>query len=199
MPLKNTAANYGTIAKWLHWGTALLFLGAYVSVYYRQWFTAPCDANGCPTNNWNALQLHLSIGISIGVIVLLRILWRLYNRPPTPEPGTRLEHLAIKTGHYALYAIMILAPLTGYMGTGINTDFFFLFEVPKFESTPLSSTLLSALNTPAEQFEKVVDFIHKDILGRWLIWILIAGHTTAALYHHFIKKDRTLQKMTTGK
>lgn len=39
MSLKNTAANYGRIAKWFHWTTAALFLAAYVSVYYRQWFT----------------------------------------------------------------------------------------------------------------------------------------------------------------
>jgi len=199
MPLKNTAANYGTIAKWLHWGTALLFLGAYFSVYYRRWFTDPCTAGDCPADNWNMLQLHLSIGISVAVIVLLRILWRVYNRPPAPEPGTRLERLTIKIGHYTLYAIMILAPLTGYIGTGVNTDFFFLFELPKFESTPLASVLLGALNVTFEQFEKVVDFIHKDILGRWLIWLLILGHSSAALYHHFVKKDRTLYKMTTGK
>ncbi len=35
-----TTKNYSSIAKWLYWSTALLFLGANVSVYYRHWFTA---------------------------------------------------------------------------------------------------------------------------------------------------------------
>ncbi len=46
MPLHNTSTDYGTIAKWFHWGTALLFLAAYCSVYYRHWFTE----RGTPEN-----------------------------------------------------------------------------------------------------------------------------------------------------
>ena len=133
MGLKNTADSYGSMAKWLHWLTALLFLGSYMSVYYRHWFT-----EAKTPENWTALQLHLSIGVTIGVIVLLRILWRVANRPPDPVPGSRLEHLAAKLGHYALYAIMIIMPVTGYLGTGVATEYFFLFDIPKFELTSLS-------------------------------------------------------------
>ena len=47
-----------------------------------------------------------------------------------------------------------------------------------------------------ETFENPIDFIHKEVLGAWLVWMLIAGHVMAALYHHFVRKDRTLKKMT---
>ena len=47
-----------------------------------------------------------------------------------------------------------------------------------------------------ETFENPIDFIHKEVLGAWLVWMLIAGHIMAALYHHFVRKDRTLKKMT---
>lgn len=192
MRLKNTAENYGSIAKWLHWGTAVLFLGSYVSVYYRHWFTEKETPE-----NWSALQLHLSIGITIAVIVVLRIIWRLTNRVPDPVPGTKLEHLAAHVGHLALYAIMIIMPLTGYIGTGVNTEYFFMFEIPKFQDTALFSMLVSdGLGMTFKEFEKPVDFIHKDILGAWLVWLLILGHVSAALYHQFVKKDRTLYKMT---
>ena len=93
MSIKNTAKNYGTIAKTLHWMTALLFLGSYVTVYYRQWFTETKTPE-----NWNALQLHLSIGVSIGVLVLLRLIWRWINTQPEHEPGSPLAHLAAKMG-----------------------------------------------------------------------------------------------------
>lgn len=195
MHLKNTADSYGFIAKCLHWTTAALFLGSYVSVYYRQWFT-----EARTPENWTALQLHLSIGVTIGVIVLLRIIWRLTNRPPNPEPGTRLEHMAAHMGHLALYAIMIIMPITGYIGTGVNTEYFFMFDIPKFEDTQLFTIIVTdGLGMTFEEFEKPIDFIHKDILGAWVVWLLILGHVSAALYHHFVKKDRTLVRMTTEK
>jgi cytochrome b561 len=195
MHIKNTINNYGSIAKYLHWGTAVLFLGSYMSVYYRHWFTEDKTPE-----NWTALQLHLSIGVTIALIVVLRIIWRLANRPPDFEPGTELEHLAAHAGHYALYAVMIIMPITGYLGTGVNTEFFFLFDIPKFESTWLFESLVrDGIGITFKEFEEPIDFIHKQILGAWLVWILIAGHVLAALYHHFIKQDRTLHKMTIDK
>ncbi|KNC68737.1 cytochrome b [Pseudoalteromonas ardens] len=194
MSIKNTSRDYGTIAKWLHWGTALLFLAAYVSVYYRQWFT-----EAKTPENWTALQLHLSFGVSIAVIVALRLIWRWLNTAPSAEPGTRIEHLAAHLGHYALYAVMIIAPLTGYVGTGVDTEFFFLFDIPKFESTALFNALIEqGMGLSFAEFEKPIDFIHKEILGAWLVWLLILGHAAAALYHHLVKRDRTLLKMTRG-
>lgn len=94
MTIKNSADSYGTIAKWIHWTTALLFLGSYCSFYYRLWFTEPKT-----TENMIAFQLHLSVGVTIGVLVLLRILWRLMNRVPDPEPGTALQHRLAHAAH----------------------------------------------------------------------------------------------------
>lgn len=192
MSIRNTAENYGSIAKWLHWLTALLFLGSYISVYYRQWFTEDKTPE-----NWTALQLHLSIGVTIGVIVVLRILWKISNRSPEPEPGTRLEHLAAKLGHLALYAVMIIMPITGYLGTGVDTEYFFMFDITSFKNTEYFIMNYSDTMT-FKEFEKPIDFIHKDIMGAWIVWLLVAGHIAAALYHQFVKKDRTLRKMTTG-
>ena len=191
MSLRNTADSYGSIAKWLHWGTAILFLGSYVTVYYRQWFT-----EAKTPENWTALQLHLSIGVTIAVIVLLRILWRISNRAPDPEPGTKLEHRAAKLGHLALYAVMIIMPVTGYLGTGANTEYFFMFDIPSFKSTELFANNFG-MEMTFEEFEKPIDFIHKKIMGEWLVWLLILGHVLAAVYHHFGKGDRTLRRMTT--
>ena len=146
-----------------------------------------------------ALQIHLSVGVTIAVVVVLRVLWRLSTPQPADEPGTPLAHRAAHLGHMALYAVMIVAPITGYLGTGVDTDFFFLFDIPKFESTALFQAVVAdGMGLDFKTFEKPIDFIHKDVLGAWLIWLLIAGHAAAALYHHFVRRDRTLLKMTTG-
>jgi cytochrome b561 len=194
MSLTNTRDNYGRVARWLHWSTAALFLAAYCSVYFRQWFTEKQTPE-----NMIALQIHLSVGVTIAVIVVLRVLSRLSTPQPADEPGTSLAHRAAHLGHLALYAVMIVAPITGYLGTGVDTEFFFLFDLPKFESTALFQTVVAdGMGLDFKTFEKPIDFIHKDVLGAWLIWLLIAGHAAAALYHHFVKRDRTLRKMTTG-
>lgn len=192
MKWKNTTDQYGFIAKTLHWLTAILFLGSYISVYYRHWFT-----EAKTPENWTALQLHLSFGVSIGVIVVLRLIWRIMNEYPKEEPGTVIEHQAARWGHRLLYLMMIVMPITGYIGTGVATDYFFVFEIPKFQDTYMYPLLVEhMLGIDFETFEEPIDFFHKDIMGAWLVWILIAGHIVAALYHHFVKKDRTLKKMT---
>lgn len=190
----NTTKNYGRIARWLHWGTALLFLLAYCAVYYRHWFTEKKTAE-----NFVALDLHLSAGISVGVIVILRIIWRVMNEQPALEAGPRWQHVSAHLAHYLLYAIMILMPLTGYLGTGKATDFFFMFEIPKFEDTWLFNAFVwEYLGLTFKEFEAPIDFFHKKIMGAWLVWMLILGHAGAALYHHYKSKDRTLMKMLKG-
>jgi cytochrome b561 len=188
--IKNSATHYGSMARTLHWLTALLFLLAYMAVYYRHWFTEDKTVE-----NWNALQLHLSFGMSIAVLVVLRLYWRFSTRQPDPEPGSPLAHKAAHYGHVLLYVVLIAMPLTGYLGTGVATEFFFLFDIPKFADTWLFQSVIgSSMGLTFEQFEVPVDFIHKNG-GAYLVWVLILGHAAAALYHHWRLKDLTLLKM----
>ena len=194
MTFYNSKNHYGTIAKFFHWASAILILASYLSVYYRHWFTQVKTPE-----NWTALQLHLSFGVTIGVILILRIIWRLNTATPAPLPGSKFQHLAIHLGHYALYAVMVILVITGYLGTGVNTEYFFLFEITKFENTWLFTTVIeNGFGLSFVEFEQQLDFIHKDILGAWFAWLLILGHSSAALYHHYILKDGTLRRMTSS-
>lgn len=191
MIYKNTFDRYGLIAILLHWIIALGFLCSYVSVYYRQWFTEEKTPE-----NWIALQLHLSFGITIATFVVLRIVWKLLNRTPQDVPGgSRREHIAARVMHYILYAVMIMMPITGYMGTGVATEFFLLFDIPKFADTALYKTVVEGwMGLTWKAFEDPVDFIHKNS-GAFLVWGLIFLHAGAALYHHFVRKDMVLKRM----
>lgn len=188
--IKNTPERYGIIAIALHWIIAVGFLGAYMAVYYRQWFTEDKTPE-----NWTALQLHLSIGITLAVFIILRIIWKLMNTTPKDVPGTKFEHIGAHAMHWVLYAIMIYMPITGYLGTGAPTEFFSLFEIPKFADTALFHTVVEGWwGMTFKEFEVPMDFIHKNS-GAFLIWILVAIHAGAALYHHYVRKDFVLKRM----
>ncbi|HET7157350.1 MAG TPA: cytochrome b, partial [Burkholderiales bacterium] len=66
-------------------------------------------------------NVHKSIGITIGLLVIARLLWRLAHRPP-PLPGTvqAWQRMAAKLSHCALYACMIVLPLSGYLGSSFT-------------------------------------------------------------------------------
>ena len=191
MAIRNTTLSYGSMAKFLHWSIAWLFLAAYCVVYYRHWFTEPKTPP-----NMTALHLHLSFGISIGVFVLLRVIWRFSNPVPEEPPGSQWEHLAARAGHRLLYFFMIMMPITGYIGTGVATEFFYLFQIPKFADTAVFQWVVAdTLGMTFKEFEKPVDFFHKDIGGALLVWVLIVLHIGAAFFHHFHKKDDVLVRM----
>ena len=194
MKIKNTEDRYGIIAISLHWLVALGFLACYTAVYYRHWFTGKED----PVS-WTALQLHLSFGITVAVFVLLRIIWKFMNKQPNHAPGTKIEHFSASAMHYVLYAVMIIMPLTGYLGTGVNTEFFSMFDITMFKDTAIYNSLVTnSLSMSWEVFEPPVDFVHKQG-GKFLVWILILSHAGAALYHHYIRKDNVLKRMISTK
>ncbi len=196
MPLKNTKEKYGLIAVLLHWIVALGFLGAYVSVYYRHWFSEGDFSRTELNSNTVALYLHLSFGLTVAAFVALRILWKFMSNTPDDVPGgRRLEHVAAHGMHWILYAVMVIMPVTGYMGTKLETNFFFLFDIPKFNDTFLYSLLVEQwLQMDWESFEPVMDAIHKNG-GAFVVWGLIAIHAGAALYHHIVRKDIVLKRM----
>lgn len=194
MLIKNNEDRYGIIAIALHWLVALGFLGAYMSVYYRHWFT-----DYRTPENWTALQLHLSFGVTVGVFVLLRVIWKMMNKTPKEEPGTALEHFAAHSAHWVLYAVMIVMPITGYLGTGVATEYFFLGDIPKFADTALFQNYIAGgMGLTFEEFEKPLDVIHKTG-GKYVVWVLILLHAAAALYHHFVRRDRVLKRMVSTK
>ena len=151
MTLQNTTASYGSVAKFLHWLIALLFLAAYCAVYYRHWFTE------VQTDVWRTSGLiHRCTGLSIAAFVLLRIIWRRFNPPPELPSAKPWEHYSANFVHYALYFFMIAMPLTGYFGTGVNTDFR-LFVIPGFEETQLYQWVTGG-NMSFKEWEKPLDF-----------------------------------------
>jgi cytochrome b561 len=180
--------TYTRTAIALHWIVAALFLASYVSVYYRRWFTEPKTPE-----NLTALQIHIAVGLSIAAFVALRVFWRWRNPPPPDLPAPDWQHRAAHAVHMALYAFMIMMPITGYLGTGVASDY---LGIPKFEDTWLFQAVIAdGLGLTFKEFEVPMDFLHKNS-GAYVLWVIIAAHVAAALYHHGVLRDATLRRMT---
>jgi cytochrome b561 len=130
------------------------------------------------------LQLHRSVGLTIWLLTLVRLAWRHFAKyPDWPSDMSRTMRVAAATSEYALYALLLAQPLLGLLQTsahGDRVDLFFIGQLPALleKNRPLAQHLLSA--------HKAVGF---SLLS------LIAIHVSAAIFHHFWRRDDTLTAM----
>lgn len=192
MQLKNNPQRFGLIAQWLHWLVAIGILGAYCAVSYRHEFTVKDTPE-----NLQALHLHLSFGLTVGCLVVLRVFSRLMQPQPEPAPGPAYQHRFASLMHLALYFFMIAMPVTGYLGTRVDAEVFGLFTVTKFADTPAWAWLSSQFSLTWEAFEEPLDSFH-HFVGEYVLWLLVTFHALAAIYHHTVRKDDVLRRMVPG-
>ncbi|MGY4309098.1 cytochrome b561 [Bradyrhizobium sp. USDA 4369] len=192
MPWTNTKLEFGALAKFFHWSSAVAFIAAYVVVYYVIWFMDDMAPEALPV-----LNIHWVLGIIVGFLVLPRLLWRFANVQPEPPHESALESRLADAAHWGLYALLIVMPLTGYVGTDAETNFG-LFKVPNFRETALFGWIESSFGLAWDRFEPPVDAIH-HALGKWVAWTIVALHVVAALFHHLVRRDGVLTRMLPGR
>jgi cytochrome b561 len=175
-----TPAAYSMTARVLHWLTAalvliLLPLGVIIA---NEW--------GGPLQD-PLYDLHRSIGAMIIPLVFLRLGYRLAHPPlPLPEDVPALQQAVARATHWALYALLLVQPFVGWVATSAYRApimVFGLFELPPIwpQDRPLSERLFV-----------VHALIAAAIAG------LATAHIGAAVYHHFVRRDRVLMRMITG-
>jgi cytochrome b561 len=175
-----TAARYGTVAMILHWLIAAAIIGMLIVGKYMH----ELDDNSAA--KFALYQLHKSTGITILVLTVFRIVWRLLHPvPPLPAGMPVWERWAAHGSHFLLYAFMLGLPLSGWLRVstdrmGIPTLWYGLFEVPHF---PVVS-------------DRLTHWMHEvhELMGDALIILLIV-HVGAALKHHFWDRDNVLKRM----
>ncbi|MCE8014747.1 cytochrome b [Halomonas sp. MCCC 1A17488] len=173
---RNTRSGWGLVSILFHWASAVAIVGLFLLGwwmtdlgYYDPWY------NRAPW--W-----HRSIGMLLLFVTLLRVTWRLFQPVPAAH-GSRTERFAAHLGHIALYVLMLAVLVSGYListarGRGISV--FDWFEVP---------ALVSHLPDQAS----VAGEIHW--YSAVALMLLAAGHTLAALKHHFLDRYDTLIRM----
>jgi cytochrome b561 len=175
------APAYSVTARILHWLTAglvltMLPLGLVIA---REW--------GGPFQD-QLYDLHRSIGALLIVIIMVRFAYRLAHPPlPLPDDIPPIQRFAAHATHWALYALLILQPFLGWIGTSAYRAPIIVFGL--FELPPI---------WPEDRaFSDQVLFVH-GVVGL-TIACLLAAHIGAALYHHFVRRDDILLRMLTSR
>ncbi len=173
--MSTLSERYGRTAVVLHWLVALLIGAALVLA----WVLPRRNAPGYDV----LLELHKSVGMVVLAVVVPRLLWKLRNRVAPAASLTPIEARLSAITHWALYAIMLIIPLSGYLfssAEGQHLDFFGLFTA----ASPMVTD-----RTISHAFE----FVHKA--GQNVVYVIVGLHVLAALYHYFVKRDGVLERM----
>ena len=177
MQWRNNTQRYGALSIALHWGMLLLLAAVYGCMELKGVFPRGSDAREA-MKTW-----HFMLGLSVLALVLLRLALFLSSPVPriVPEPP-RLQTRIATLMKIALYAFMLLTPLAGWLVLSAKGSVipFFGLQLPA----------LMAENADAADWIKE---IHETVATAG--YFLIATHALAALYHHYLVRDNTLQRI----
>ena len=177
MQLRNTSARWGAAAQFLHWLIVVLIITQVILALTAS--SMPLGMAKLAT-----LARHKSVGITILMLAIVRLAWRLMNPapdlPPTLKPCERfLAHFT----HVVLYFLIFAMPLSGWImssARGFPVSWFNRFQLPDLvaKSRPLYEAMQETHETLA-----------------WTLAAVATLHLLAALKHHFVLKDTVLRRM----
>ena len=171
--------RYDDFAVTLHWLTVLLVLAQFALA--ELW-----DLAERPTRHV-MIVTHMSFGILLAVVLVVRIAWRLTPGHRVRPAATGRVELASEAVHYLLYGLLAAEAVLGFVlrWSGDEAMSFFGLPIPP-PFAPFSK--------PAHH---LVGEAH-DVVG-WTIIVVAAGHAAAALFHHFRLRDDVLWRMLPGR
>ncbi|HAB64875.1 cytochrome b [Pseudomonas sp. Choline-3u-10] len=168
--------RYGRLSIGLHWLMVLLIAAVYATIELKGNFAKGSEPREL------LKQWHFMLGLSVFMLVWLRLLARWLRPAPLAIASAAWEQRLAKLAHLALYALMIGLPLLGWLtlsAAGKPIPFFGL-ELP-------------ALLGPDKALAGDIKEVHETVavLGYWLIGL----HAAAALFHHYVRRDDVLRRM----
>jgi cytochrome b561 len=179
--------RYNATAMVLHWlVAAMLVVNVCVGLL---------AANADDSNVRRLVDMHKSIGLTLLGLIIVRILWRLANKPPPlPAAYGPKQRIGAHAAHLALYAVMLLLPLTGYIHDSAwkaaAAHPIVLYGLVPFPRIGVIEHLDPALK---EQVHTIFSAGHV-YLG-YVLYVLVALHIAGAIKHQVFDREPELQRM----
>lgn len=175
--IRNSPQAWGRVSIALHWLTALLILGlAAVGLIMTELPTSPLKMQ--------IYGLHKSFGLTVLALTVLRLSWRMLAGTPEAIPAPKAQLVVAKTVHGLMYGLLFAIPLSGWLynsASGFPLRWFGM-PLPK---------LFTGFNPAIKQ---VAHALHENLF--YALALLLLLHAGAALWHHYIKRDNLLKRMT---
>jgi cytochrome b561/polyisoprenoid-binding protein YceI len=186
MTTRNTATSYGTVARSLHWLTALLILVNFPMGVIAD--NLPFDTSESAAWKAQLFSVHKTLGVAIFLVALFRIGWALTgDKPVALHPARRLETLVAEVVHWSLYLSLVVVPLSGWVHHAAVEGFApILWPFGQgLPFIPTSETVASVAGTAHWLFTK-------------FLLASIVLHVLGALKHAIVDADLTMARMTSG-
>lgn len=169
--------RYSIVSLVFHWGLALLVLTQVLLITAHEATEGPMSRE--------FVQAHKALGLTILVLTLARIGWRIANSAlPMPPGAPDWQKFAARATHVLFYVLLIGIPMFGWAASsagGRDIPWFGLFDWPLLpieRSRDLAGTLMG---------------LHEAAVK--LLYVLLALHVLAALKHHFVDRDNVMHRM----
>ena len=176
MSLKSTSTQYGSVAIAIHWASALAVILTFIAGFVVAETLPP--GQGAPI-----LLAHITLGLIVFALTILRILWWLvadkHPKAPADQPWWQVRTAqAVHLGLYVLLVLMASRGITTLILSGV---------VP---------TLLAG--GPVPDFSELIPRVAHGIMSKLLLALFVL-HLGAALWHQFARGDRLLARMGLGR
>lgn len=174
------APGYSPVAKTLHWLVAVLLAAQFTIAW-----TMPGIHGG--TQPVGLVGLHLSVGVLIMLVVVVRMIWRLTHPAPAAGDLPVWQAWAAKATHALLYAILLALPVLGWANASSRG-----WSVSLFGALPLPQ-----IAAEGSALGHAMGDIHSTLAN--ILLYLVGLHVAAALYHRVLRRDQVLQRMLPGR
>lgn len=172
--------RYNSVAILLHWLIAI----AVIFMVGLGWYMADIPKGDPARSYW--FNLHKSIGTTVGLLVLLRLLWRATHRPPAlPASMPGWEQAAAKLNHALLYICLLVMPMVGFLAsnfTKYGVKYFGMQVGPFFREN-------QAMRDGLQEAHEFLSYV---------LVVLVVIHVVAALKHLLVDRDQVFQRMLPG-
>ena len=168
--------TYTRVAIVLHWTIAAVIFSTFpLGLYMADLPVSPIKLRLYSYHKW--------IGVTIFLLVIARLAWRLTHSPPPLPPMPRWQVAAAHASHFLLYTLTVAIPLTGWLfssASGFQTVYLGLLPIPD---------LVGKSKAAAEVYQAAHHYLNFTMLA------VVILHVGAALKHHLIDRDTVLSRI----